>query len=278
MNFHTADQPTSPPIAPTPTTPSPTSADSISTRASPYGLAYFTQDRLPTDEEYATVAEVTRAYLEDFMFDLYGSTSLTDIDDFLTIMIRNSYEEGQPILVEYRSNGLFNPGSIFLPTTRELDRNIKSAFEGDNAATYISRLKALPRRNVFSRTEAISFVESSGPQTRSGSSSGSSSTAGIAAAAAGIVVLAAGLVILRRQRNSEEFDDDEFADAGVPLSKPGKDDSDDASTVAGETVVSTGSSSWRTGERFILDARDQDEDNLAPARHRPEPTIFSKKL
>jgi hypothetical protein len=66
-------------------------------------------DRLPSLDEYRELAELTRVYLEDFMFDEFSQTSLTTLDDFLTVQISNSFTAGEPILVDYRSIGLFNP-------------------------------------------------------------------------------------------------------------------------------------------------------------------------
>jgi hypothetical protein len=151
--------PTTSPVAPTPTTPAPTSANSIPIRATPYTISYdTTEDRVPSQEEYAELTELTRVYLEEFMFAEFAGTSLTTLDDFLTTSIRNSFTAGEPILVDYRSVGLFNPSSIFLPTVRELNGLITRAFTGENLMAYVGLVQALPSQNIFSSTSTVGIV------------------------------------------------------------------------------------------------------------------------
>uniref|UniRef100_A0A7S2UIU3 Subtilisin n=1 Tax=Attheya septentrionalis TaxID=420275 RepID=A0A7S2UIU3_9STRA len=139
-------------------TATPTSEDSIPIRVTHYAMFYtIDQPRIPSTTEYARLAEVTRIYLEEFMVDEFSGTSLTNLDDFLTFMIRNSFTFGEPVVqADYRSTGLFNPSSIFLPTVRELDGLITTAFTGDNLDEYIRRVQLLPSANIFSTTSAIS--------------------------------------------------------------------------------------------------------------------------
>ena len=66
-------------------------------------------------QDYAQLAEVTRIYLEEFMRTEFDRTSLTNLEDFLTVAIGNEFVAGQPVRVDYRSTGLFNRDSIFLP-------------------------------------------------------------------------------------------------------------------------------------------------------------------
>jgi hypothetical protein len=214
------------------------------------------QERLPSTEEYAQLAEVTRGYLEGFMVDEFSQTSLTNLDDFLTFMIRNSFTFGEPVQADYRSTGLFNPSSIFLPTVRELDELITTAFTDDNLAEYLALVRALPSGNVFSRTTSISKGLPEVPIPRNSGSSvkadGSATfTAGVAAAAAGIVVLTAGLFLLRRKEDPE---DGEFGEASC---KKGD------ITVAGETCNMSldGSSAapWRSNATKYADNGDDDE-------------------
>jgi hypothetical protein len=228
-------EPTASPVAPTPTTPEPTSANSIPIRASAYTISYdTTEDRLPTEEEYIELTQLTRVYLEEFMFAEFAGTSLTELDDFLTAMIRNSFTAGEPVLVDYRSIGLFNPSSIFLPTVRELDGLITRAFTTDNLMAYLALVQALPSQNIFSTTSTAILSRDGEPRTATRGSAGdpaggtsTSTMAGIAAAAAGLVVLAAGLILLKRRRKTTE--EEEY---GEMYDKKG--DAGDM-TVAGET-------------------------------------------
>ena len=152
---------------------------------------------------------MTEEYLEEFMFDFFDKTSLTDLDDFETVMLQDYFVAGDPVIVEYQSNGLFDPDSIFIPVTRELDNLIEDAIAQDE---YEEMLKDLKKSNPFHGAEIIAFTEadSDAPtagESTSGSESSSFVRAGVAAAAAGMVVLAAGLAVLKRRRPS--FDDDD---------------------------------------------------------------------
>ena len=157
---------------------------------------------------------MTHKYLEDFMMEFFDKTALTDLDNFLTIMVRDIFVEGEPVLAEYQSNGLFNPDSIFIPVTRELDNLIEDAITQDE---YLEMVNALPRSNPFRGTEKITFNVGDGQTTdgdstdgNSGESSSSFVRAGVAAAAAGIVVLAAGLAMLKSRRPSVDDENDDM--------------------------------------------------------------------
>eukprot|EP00934_Nitzschia_sp_Nitz4_P008858 Nitzschia sp. Nitz4//scaffold163_size50693//9642//10991//NITZ4_006983-RA/size50693-snap-gene-0.66-mRNA-1//-1//CDS//3329538016//8848//frame0 len=249
-------EPTAAPIAPTPTTPSPTSENSIPIRATVYALSYTGEfTRIPEDGEFAEVTEITRAYLEEFMIAEFSQTSLTNLDDFLTVLVRNAFEFDEPVENSYRSTGLFNPSSIFLPTVRELDELIEEAFTGDNLATYLGLVQDLPSANIFSTTTAVSkglpTVSVSDSDVAVSSFMGSTGfKSGIAAAAAGIVVLAAGLALYkRRQGESEGVDPYEGNLKG------------DSATVAGETCATSvdGSSQWRKTSPY---AKELNEDEF----------------
>ena len=97
---------------------------------------------------------MTHKYLEDFMMEFFDKTALTDLDNFLTVMVRDIFIEGEPVLAEYQSNGLFNPDSIFIPVTRELDNLIEDATAQDE---YLALVNALPLSNPFRGTEKITF-------------------------------------------------------------------------------------------------------------------------
>jgi hypothetical protein len=152
-------EPTTEPFFPTPTTPSPTSANSIPIRALPYALSYSPSGSVPSTTDYAQLSEVTRIYLEEFMVAEFSQTSLTNLDDFVTFMTRNEFEGGQPVISEYRSTGLFNPSSIFLPTVRELNQLVSEAFNSENMPEYLKRVRSLPSSNPLSSTETITFQQ-----------------------------------------------------------------------------------------------------------------------
>lgn len=279
--MNTTAPPTDAPVAPTPTTSSPTSANSIPIRATPYALLYTgTFDRIPSDEEFAEVAELTRVYLEEFMIAEFDQTSLTNLDDFLTFMIRNSFEFGEPVQADYRSTGLFNPSSIFLPTVRELNELIDDAFFGENLAEYLSRIQNLPAGNIFSTVTAVEKALPDVPVPRTSTTTTEGATTfkmGLAAAAAGIVVLAAGAAMLKRQRQRVEQEE---------LEDPYSDNlKGDAATIAGETVNTSidGSSVWRKTSPYMTNAElddgefedeplDSDEEHEEFSRQRGMPS------
>ena len=245
------------PSAPSPITPSPTSANSIPIRATPFALFYDGDfDRIPNDDEFAEVADVTRLYLEEFMIKEFEQTSLTNLDDFLTFMIRNSFEFGEPVQADYRCTGLFNPDSIFLPTVRELNSLLDDAFEDDNLDAYIDRVQDLPNGNIFSTTRGVlkGLPDVPVPRTPDGTASGGSTfRMGLAAAAAGIVVLAAGAAMLKRNRSEEELED--------PY---GDNLKGDAATLAGETCSASleSSEAWRKSSPYVTDLSEYDDEDF----------------
>jgi len=195
-----------------PSTPSPTSTDSISSKSSTFAITYSATTHNPSPDDFEELAMVTQKYLEDFMMDFFDKTALTDLDNFLTRMDRNIFVAGEPIIAEYQSNGLFNPDSIFIPVARELDNLIQDAISQDE---YLNALYDLPRSNPLRGTNTIAFTEpsssTSGGESTSSSSSESSSIvqAGVGAAAAGVLVLAAGLALLKTRRPSLDNEDDD---------------------------------------------------------------------
>lgn len=236
----------------TPTTPAPTSEDSIPVKALPYTLAYTIEDdEQPEKNDWVGVEEVTRRYMLDFMAEEFDQTQLTNLDGFLTVLERDIEGAFVPRGI-YRSTGMFNPSSIFLPTVRELNELIDDAFKGDNLDEYLRRVRSLPNGNAFRNTVAIQKglapTPKEGENTKA--SGGSFVMGGAAAAAAGFVVLVAGVAILKRKQE-EELED--------PYEKSfGKNLKGDA-TVAGETCnISLDGSSWRK-ESPYADNDEEDE-------------------
>lgn len=261
--------------SPGPYTTPPTSIDSISSRSSPFAITYSPSTNTPTSENYAQLTGATQKYLEDFMMEFFDKTALTDLDNFLTIRVREAFIEGEPVLVTYESNGLFNPDSIFIPVTREIDNLIADALGSED---YLALIQSLPRSNPFRGTETTTLStvdEVTTPSSRTGNGGGSSSYAGagIAAAAAGFVVLAASLAVLKSRRGGLDDENESFS--------PQKLSSED-STIAGETCnMSMDDSSghfqtWRTTRTYNdtpehefedepLDSDDECEKMTAPA-------------
>lgn len=187
------------------------------------------------------------------MMSFFDKTALTDLDNFLTIMVRDVFVAGEPVLTEYQSNGLFNPDSIFVPVSRELDNLIQDAIAQDE---YMDMLNTLPKSNPFRRTETIAFTEADIMTTADGSTSSSSSEsssfvrAGVAAAAAGVVVLAVGLAMLQKRRPSLEDDNDDIQSFS-PRKSTAEDLSitGDAYTTA-EEDASSHFAHWRTAKNY----------------------------
>jgi hypothetical protein len=211
-------------------------------------------------------------HLEEFMFSELAGTSLTTLDDFLTTVITAS----EIIVVDYRSIGLFNPSSIFLPTVRELDSLITRAFTGDNLIAYLALVQALPSQNIFSSTSDIILIRN-GADTKAaaGSATGggtsSSTMAGIAAAAAGLFVLAAFLILLKRRKTEDEEYDETYDEKG----------NGDMAVVTGETFdMSVDSRSpsemfmpwwWRDGN--LHDSELEEEQDEGEVFERPSSTV-----
>ena len=265
-------------------------ANSIPIRASPYYISYSPSTNIPTPKDLEELARLTREYLEDSMMTVFAQTSLTNLDDFLTSMVEDVFVEGEePVIVQFRSTGLFNPSSIFLPTVRELNDLIQNAIENE---AYLKMVMSVPNCNPFKKTENIAYTKitltpvdekttttesSSENIVTSGESSSSFVRAGVAAATAGVVVLAAGLAMLKSRRPGLIDDDDD--DDDVQSFSPRKSSSEDysTSTIAGETCnmsmddASDHFSHWRTmktynnnngteGEEFDDEPLDSDDE------------------
>lgn len=150
-----------PTITTTSTTPMPTTTTPHpgAVQSNEYSLVYTGSfDRSPSNEEFAEVAELTRIYLQEFQLAEFEKTSLTILDDFLTVKIGDFFEVGQPVQIVYSSTALFDFfESILFPAKPELDRLIAGAFLGENLAEYLSRIQNLPSGNIFSTVTAVSI-------------------------------------------------------------------------------------------------------------------------
>lgn len=213
-------EPTQAPVVAPPSdsiTSSPTDEDSVPVELSPFALVYELADsRQASRAELEQLVDVTRLYLEDFMFREFEGTSLTVLDDFITKMITNQYI-GDEYIVDYSAEARFNPFSSVFPGQEQMDEALEVAFAGENLSTYMARLGGLPSSNVFRNANVIfgaSIVEVAKK----------SNAAPIAAAAVAATLLAAGFALYKRKSENTEYDENDLIKAG------------DA-TVAGETYA-----------------------------------------
>ena len=148
--------PTPAPTAPStgPYTTSPTSMDSFSVKSLPSTISYSPSTNTPTPENYIELTRATQKYLEDFFTAKYEQTSIIILDDFLTVRISEAFIQGEPVLVTYKSNALFNPRSIFYPPTTEVESEIALALLSED---YLALIQSLPRSNPFRGTETTTF-------------------------------------------------------------------------------------------------------------------------
>jgi hypothetical protein len=229
-------------------TPSPTDLDSIRRDSSQYSLVFETStNSMPTTFDIAEATDVTRKFLEDFMFTEFARTTLSNLDDFVTRRVTSSYNRGNPIVVELTSTARFDPDSSIFPMDVQIDESLAMAFADGSSSlgTYISRLQALPSDNVFSSTTSVTFSLGStlNVLTPTTKKSKSANGAGIAAGAVAATLLAAGLVIYKRRadQKQEEGKGSKKADGAATVA---------GDTYTGETVSITASSLDYGGNRY----------------------------
>ena len=131
-------------------TASPTDEGSDPVDLSPFSLLYETDEsRQASRRELAEVADATRLYLEDFMFEEFSQTTLSFLDDFVTRMETSTFLMDMPYVIDYSATARLNPFSI-MPVPKEvLDEALQLAFTGSNMRDYELRLEGLPENNVF---------------------------------------------------------------------------------------------------------------------------------
>jgi hypothetical protein len=197
-----------------------------------YALLYTVDAfRLPQQTEIDALADLTDTYLDDFFSIVFESSSLAQFEGSTTLEDETIVRFGQPVQTSYFTDLTFS-GSSQIPSDGELNGLLSSAFRGDNLATYLAEVQALPRSNFFATTSAVTFSDLADTRSMGGSDLASGVPAvGIAAAAGAgaFFVAVVGLMLYRRR----DQDDDE---AGKFL------DGDGHVTVAGETYQGGGSS------------------------------------
>jgi hypothetical protein len=218
------------PSPPSPFTPSPTDEGSEAVELEPYSLTYEVIDpQEPTRAELLAVTEVTRRYLENFMFDEFEGNSFTVLTDFITIFVTSTYTTGMPITIDYMSIARFDPDfSTIIPTSAQLNSALVDAFSGLNMLEYESLLSdELPTDNVFNGATVV-FQQDDAPSSQppSGTSTGVTGTA-IAAAAVAFTLLVAAFVIYKRRSEEDSSETDKLNKVGGDM------------TVAGETFAET---------------------------------------
>ena len=124
----------------------------ISSKSSLFFVSYSPLTNTPTIENYRELTRATQEYLEDFFMDFFDTITVIDLDNFLTVRVRQAFILGEPALVLYESNGLFNPDTITFPDTRAIDNLIEDAL---GSKDYLALIQSLPISNPFRETEAI---------------------------------------------------------------------------------------------------------------------------
>ncbi len=227
-------------------TASPTNAESLAIDLKPFSLLYETATkRQASRAELAEVTDVTRLYLEEFMFEEFAGSSFTVLDDFVTRLITSTFLSGEsPYVVDYSSTARFDPFSSVTPSTEQLDEALVIAFTGENLAEYTRRLETVSTDNVFHAAQAF-FDE---PVVRV-SEKPKNNAASIAAAAVAATLIAAGIVLYKR-RTKMEHDMEKDIDKGRG----------DA-TVAGETFTGETYEGSASASVASLDFRSRSRDD-----------------
>jgi hypothetical protein len=206
-------------------TPAPTHFGSIARHLSTFGLSFEVGgSTVPERSDLMALEDVTRVYLEEFMFAEFSRTAMTTLDDFVTKYITaNAYPMGGTAVVEFNSTARFAEGTEIFPSTLQLDEALRIAFTGENLDEYIFRLRSLPDGNVFASSPEVQFVD---PPLMVTAKRARSSSAGIIIGAVGLTVLAAAAVMYKRLPHDEATDEKDL----YKKSKGG-------GTVAGDTYA-----------------------------------------
>ena len=207
-----------PVLPPTIYTPSPTNQGSVAVVLSPYALSYeVSSSSVPERKDLVPLTDLTRLYLEQFMFNEFERTTSITLDDFITKYVTaNAYPMGGIAVVEFNSTARFAQGTEMFPSRAQLDEALATAFSGENLNEYIFRLRTLPLSNIFSSSPVVEFVDPplmvsvSTPRERSGGSD----LPGIIGAAVGLTILAAGALLYKRRHDEEDMDGTGFDDKG----------------------------------------------------------------
>jgi len=108
----------------------------------------------------------TSDYLNVFFQVIFADTPEAEFVSSLTEITGSDFRLGEPTGVDFKTTMTFAATSMNVPPKSELDMFLRSAFEGDNAATYTSAVVAgLPETNIFATTTQVSFSNEVGGAT-----------------------------------------------------------------------------------------------------------------
>ena len=130
------------------------------------------------------------------MTEIFTST-LVDLDNFLTFMVRQMFQSGEPTKCTYRSIGRFDPDSVEIPSASELIGYVNDAFAEPQIEVYLEKVQDLPESNIFSTTSYISMDGSSMISTKKKGRG----TIISAVAGASFTLLVGGLMVLSSRNN-----------------------------------------------------------------------------
>ena len=145
---------------PVPTLPPNTEGNMVS--VTPYSIFYtIEQTRIPTLDDYSELGMFTSDYLNVYFQVIFAEDPAAGFVSSITEVTGSDFRLGQPTRVDFATNLSFAASSESVPSVADLDTLLRSAFEGENAATYSTAVSAgLEATNIFSTTTQITFDSS----------------------------------------------------------------------------------------------------------------------
>ena len=173
---------------------------------SPYFLFYeIEQTRIPNLDDYSQLGLFTSEYLDVYFRVVFADTFNVSYVSSMTEVTGSEFRLGQPTRVDYSSTMSFAADSAMIPELADLDVLLRSAFEGGNAATYVTAVtNRLDASNIFSTTTSISFEVA--PPPAGGTERRVATGIAIGSAAAAFVLLLAVVAAYRKHRKEEDHE------------------------------------------------------------------------
>jgi len=173
---------------------------------SPYFLFYeIEQSRIPNLDDYSQLGLFTSEYLNVYFRVVFADTFNVSYVSSMTEVTGSEFRLGQPTRVDYSSTMSFAADSAMIPELADLDTLLRSAFEGGNAATYVTAVSnGLDASNIFSTTTSISFEVAAPPAGGTGRRVAAGIVIGSAAAA--FVLLLAGVAAYRNHQKEQDHE------------------------------------------------------------------------
>jgi hypothetical protein len=142
---------------PVPTLPPNTEGNRVS--VTPYSIFYtIEQTRIPTLDDYSELGMFTSNYLNVYFQVIFAEDPTAGFVSSTTEVTGSDFRLGQPTRVDFATTLSFAAAAESIPSVADLDTLLRSAFEGDNAATYTTAVTAgLEETNIFSTTTLITF-------------------------------------------------------------------------------------------------------------------------